>query len=69
MPSELKEATEDLKFNSLDEIFNLDARSDVINVYVEHISQTLRSLRDRGTKIGALVMEPVMLGAGGFFVP
>ncbi|KAF1911518.1 pyridoxal phosphate-dependent transferase [Ampelomyces quisqualis] len=52
-------------FDSQDEIFNLDARSPSLR-YETYIVQTLDKLvKERGAKFGALIMEPIVLGAGG----
>lgn len=69
MPSTMNSAAKTQTFSSLDEIFNLDARTDLMKEYTEHISSVLRGLRDSGKKIGALLMEPVLLGAGGMMMP
>jgi dethiobiotin synthetase/adenosylmethionine--8-amino-7-oxononanoate aminotransferase len=50
-------------FSSLDDIFNLEARD--ASKYESFIKDTLSSLVKSGRTFGALVMEPVILGAGG----
>lgn len=50
-------------FESLDAIFDLQKRN--ADAYVRYIESTLTQLRDSGRKFGALILEPVILGAGG----
>lgn len=53
------------EFSSLDEIFALNDRSDDAQRYEKAIKRTLEGLTAEGRKFGALIMEPVILGAGG----
>jgi len=53
------------EFNSLDEIFALENRGDDAKRYEKFILRTLQALTAEGRKFGALIMEPVILGAGG----
>ena len=53
------------EFSSLDEIFALSNRSADAQVYEKSIRRTLEALTAEGRKFGALIMEPVILGAGG----
>ncbi|KAF2427859.1 PLP-dependent transferase [Tothia fuscella] len=51
-------------FSSLNEIFDLQKRDN--SKYIEYITATLTDLvQKQGRRFGALVMEPVILGAGG----
>ncbi|KAI9658253.1 MAG: hypothetical protein M1821_002386 [Bathelium mastoideum] len=50
-------------FDSLDGVFDLQARD--ASKYAEYIASTLETLRDQGRKFGGLIIEPVVLGAGG----
>ena len=55
-------------FESLDDIFDVKRpkkNGKVYEMYKNYISDTLASLRDEGRKFGALIIEPVILGAGG----
>jgi dethiobiotin synthetase/adenosylmethionine--8-amino-7-oxononanoate aminotransferase len=52
-------------FNSLEEVFNLEARRADWDRYRSYIDAELWHLRQQGHKFGALIMEPVILGAGG----
>lgn len=52
-------------FNSLEEIFDLEARRADWGRYRSYLDAELWHLRQNGHKFGALVMEPVILGAGG----
>ncbi|EXJ96009.1 hypothetical protein A1O1_01135 [Capronia coronata CBS 617.96] len=54
------------KFDSLGAIFDFDARRDDAARYEEHIKTTLDSLvRQQGRRFGALILEPLLMGAGG----
>jgi dethiobiotin synthetase/adenosylmethionine--8-amino-7-oxononanoate aminotransferase len=58
-------------FDSLSELFyaaRFDASSPVYKAYEQQITSTLTSLRDSGRKFGALILEPVLLGAGGMLL-
>ncbi|KXJ85128.1 bifunctional dethiobiotin synthetase/adenosylmethionine-8-amino-7-oxononanoate aminotransferase [Microdochium bolleyi] len=52
-------------FESLDEVFRLDERigSATHKAYEDHILRELQRLASRGHKFGALMLEPVVLGA------
>ena len=52
-------------FNSLDEIFDLENRREAWGIYRGYLDAELWRLRQEGHKFGALIMEPVLLGAGG----
>jgi dethiobiotin synthetase/adenosylmethionine--8-amino-7-oxononanoate aminotransferase len=52
-------------FSTLDEVFDLQNRD--ASKYEAFVKDTITSLVKSGRKFGALVMEPVILGAGGMF--
>lgn len=52
-------------FGSLDEIFDFEAREEDRKLYRDYCDAILRQLHNQGKKLGALIMEPVLLGAGG----
>ena len=55
-------------FDSLNDIFDIESRylSSTATKYGEHIQSTLKRLvQEEGKTFGALIMEPVILGAGG----
>ena len=58
---------QDLEFSSLQSVFDLESRvsSEAATRYREYIYRTIREEVDGGTKFGALILEPVLLGAGG----
>ncbi|EPE04434.1 onanonoxo-7-onima-8-eninoihtemlysoneda [Ophiostoma piceae UAMH 11346] len=59
------------RFTSLDEVFDVEARdsSAAAATYKKHILSILdRLVREEGKSFGALIMEPVMLGAGGMLL-
>lgn len=52
-------------FSSLDEVFALSGRKSDAERYETYIKSSLEALTAEGKKFGALIMEPVILGAGG----
>ncbi|KAF9871578.1 bifunctional dethiobiotin synthetase adenosylmethionine-8-amino-7-oxononanoate aminotransferase [Colletotrichum karsti] len=58
------------KFSTLSEVFDVTGReqADQQKAYETYIVKVLERLRDQGRKFGALVMEPVILGAGGMIM-
>ncbi|KIW98848.1 dethiobiotin synthase [Cladophialophora bantiana CBS 173.52] len=66
MPDEMHAATRTQQFDSLNSIFNFDARTTDAKRYESHITTTLeRLVRDQGRRFGALILEPIIMGAGG----
>ena len=55
------------EFASLGEVFDLERRcqSKDLETFERYIIGTLKSLREQARKFGALIIEPVVLGAGG----
>jgi len=54
------------KFASLDDIFNFEARRADTKRYEAYIKSTLDTLvRTEGRRFGALILEPLLMGAGG----
>lgn len=73
VPAQLRvegNSEEAIEFLSLDGIFDLRTREDteLYRDYTRYISRTLEGLRDQGYKFGALMLEPVVLGAGGMML-
>lgn len=58
------------EFSELGGIFDLESRAEteLYRDYTRYISRTLEGLRDQGYKFGALMLEPVVLGAGGMML-
>ena len=56
-----------LPFHSISTVYDVEARSasPLAEYYRHHIRSTFEKLAAEGRKFGALVMEPVCLGAGG----
>lgn len=54
-------------FLNLEEIFDVQSRSisDLAEKYSTYITRTLEEIHEEGHKLGALMLEPVVLGAGG----
>ncbi|KAJ5595401.1 uncharacterized protein N7459_001609 [Penicillium hispanicum] len=69
IPAELRaDLGSDAGFESLDLVFDLNERleSDVAQRYKKYIHRTIENLvQHEGMKFGALILEPVILGAGG----
>ncbi|PNS21340.1 Ornithine aminotransferase car2 [Sphaceloma murrayae] len=55
-------------FKTLHDVFDLNARKDDIDRYVSILDKIFGHLVARGHKLGALIMEPVILGAGGMLL-
>ncbi|TPX16329.1 uncharacterized protein E0L32_003978 [Thyridium curvatum] len=58
------------QFASLSSVFDLDSRTrdGQFEGYKRYISETLEQLHDQGRRFGALMLEPVVLGAGGMLL-
>ncbi|RAL02658.1 adenosylmethionine-8-amino-7-oxononanoate aminotransferase [Aspergillus ibericus CBS 121593] len=68
MPASLQEALgPDQEYSSLNGVFDLEARvaSETGQRYKEYIRGTIETLVQQGMKFGSVIMEPVILGAGG----
>ncbi|KAI1770324.1 bifunctional dethiobiotin synthetase/adenosylmethionine-8-amino-7-oxononanoate aminotransferase [Hypoxylon cercidicola] len=68
MPDALKaDLGDDQVFESLSDVFDLDARRTKYKhrAYEEYIERTLSQHLSNGRRFGALLMEPVVVGAGG----
>lgn len=69
VPEELKaDLGGDAEFDSLNSVFDLELRlqSDAGQRYRDYIRRTIENLvQEKGMKFGALILEPVILGAGG----
>ena len=63
MPSALAGHVANESFSSLDEVFDIRSRPSAN--YERWIKETLEQLRNAGHKFGALLLEPVIIGAGG----
>ncbi|KAL5339761.1 pyridoxal phosphate-dependent transferase [Aspergillus crustosus] len=57
----------DQQYPTLDAVFDVERRvdSEVGKRYRKYILETIKRLVQDGTKFGALIMEPIILGAGG----
>jgi dethiobiotin synthetase/adenosylmethionine--8-amino-7-oxononanoate aminotransferase len=58
---------QDSHLKSISEVFDLDSRlnSEQYRKYESYIESVLKKLQSAGRKFGALMMEPIILGAGG----
>ncbi|TPX70130.1 hypothetical protein SpCBS45565_g01925 [Spizellomyces sp. 'palustris'] len=63
LPPSLQHTRSAPTFQSLSDVFSLD-RTDLLEVYCAHIQQTLAKYLTT-TPLGALIIEPLLLGAGG----
>ncbi|KAL1638064.1 hypothetical protein SLS58_008990 [Diplodia intermedia] len=71
IPAQLRtQLGESTTFDSLDEIFDVHGRdkTDLRRLYENFFQDTLRGLQKDGRKFGALMLEPVVLGAGGMLL-
>lgn len=68
--SAFSEVNASTAFQSLDEIFNVQERdgTELAQTYESYIVQTLEGLQKEGRKLGALVLEPVVLADGGMLL-
>ncbi|KAF2717383.1 PLP-dependent transferase [Polychaeton citri CBS 116435] len=59
-----------LQFESLDAVFDIEERlqSPEKQRYVAYIDHELKKVKEQRRKLGALIMEPVILGAGGMML-
>lgn len=62
-----EEMGDDQQLGSISEVFDIECRvnTEQYRSYAAYIEKTLQKLRDQGRKFGALMMEPIILGAGG----
>ncbi|KAK2824761.1 hypothetical protein FQN49_007503 [Arthroderma sp. PD_2] len=62
-----KELGEDVSFSSISSVFDLEGRngSDIALRYRTYIKKTLEKVVQSGQKLGTLIIEPIILGAGG----
>lgn len=67
IPSAIASEASDVQGDSLAWVYDVPARLDtpLVRVYREHIEKTLDTLRRKGQTLGALVLEPLVMGAGG----
>ncbi|KAK5114294.1 hypothetical protein LTR62_002545 [Meristemomyces frigidus] len=52
-------------FERLDDIFDFESRQDDARAYGQYLDKHLAELSQRRVKFGALILEPIILGAGG----
>ncbi|KAI9246371.1 pyridoxal phosphate-dependent transferase [Sporodiniella umbellata] len=64
LPSEMGHA-EDKVYKSLDDIYTLKEDPKLTEIYGDYIRRELKTLKDQNRKIGALLMEPLLMGSGG----
>nr|POF15286.1 bifunctional dethiobiotin synthetase/7,8-diamino-pelargonic acid aminotransferase, mitochondrial [Quercus suber] len=68
MPHEFKVALGGTRtLDSLRDVFDAEKRSEDLALYTDYCKKTLEKLSADGQKFGALIMEPILLGAGGMF--
>jgi len=51
------------------DLFNLGSRTATRDAYEKYIQAKIQEETAQGTKFGALIMEPIILGAGGMIMP
>jgi len=66
-PSEAEDSSWSVPFSSISDVYDVESRSSspLAKYYADHIRATLEKQVQSGKRFGALVMEPVCLGAGG----
>ena len=64
-PESIQEIGESTTFESLDQVLDFDNRRAEAKKYRRYLEKTVRGLQSEGRKFGALIMEPIILGAGG----
>ncbi|KAI9470567.1 MAG: pyridoxal phosphate-dependent transferase [Benjaminiella poitrasii] len=70
LPSEIEGKTRNVFYDSIDTIYSVDQRGalrdkSLAETYAHYIRTELKFLRDQGRRIGSLLMEPILMGAGG----
>lgn len=66
VPPELSaELGEARHFDSLEQVFDYEHREADRKLYTDYFSKQISTLQNQGKKFGALILEPVLLGAGG----
>lgn len=55
----------DVAFASLGEVFNFEKRMQARKFYMKYCDDIITELKSSGKKVGALILEPIILGAGG----
>ncbi|KAK9418499.1 hypothetical protein SUNI508_07987 [Seiridium unicorne] len=72
LPDEMQEhdGEDDSAFDTLADVFDIESRekSGAHKVYEQHIERTLKHHLDQGRKFGSVLLEPVVLGAGGMIL-
>ena len=64
-PESIKDIGESTTFDSLDRVLDFNTRSAEAKKYRKYLDKSVRKLQAEGRKFGALIMEPIILGAGG----
>lgn len=68
VPEELKATLGDTRqLKSLNNAFDVESRNADYELYLRYCRDELAALEKAGKKLGALIMEPILLGAGGMF--
>lgn len=74
VPSEISQfhstKTDKVYYNSINDIYSVENQekvrdNDLAKAYGDYIRSELKSLKAQGRRIGSLLMEPVLMGAGG----
>ncbi|CEG65135.1 hypothetical protein RMATCC62417_01987 [Rhizopus microsporus] len=65
LPSEMAPQGSSKFYKPLDDIYSLKEDKELTKIYSDYIRHELKSLGAQNRRIGALLMEPVLMGAGG----
>lgn len=68
VPSPMSVSTSSIQFDDLHSLYNVESRlsSPLAEIYRTHVKNTLQAVRQKGKrKLAALVLEPIVMGAGG----
>jgi dethiobiotin synthetase/adenosylmethionine--8-amino-7-oxononanoate aminotransferase len=70
VPESLRDDLTGSNLDSISDVFDLQSRleTEAYQKYARYIESVLKKLQAAGRKFGALMMEPVVLGAGGMIL-
>jgi len=54
---------------AIGDLYDFESRTAIREAYEKYIQAKIQEETAQGTKFGALIMEPIILGAGGMVMP